>query len=66
MEGGEEVKEDGGSDLYIQTFAQMMTMVIKDRVKIKPIMLNYIFSVWRAEYFTSLRNDYSSPLDAET
>ena len=45
MEGGEEVKEDGGSDLYIQTFAQMMTMVIKDRVKIKPIMLNYIFSV---------------------
>ena len=46
MEGGEEVKEDGGSDLYIQTFAQMMTMVIKDRVKIKPIMLNYIFSVW--------------------
>ena len=37
VEGGEEVKEDGGSDLYIQTFAQMMTMVIKDRVKIKPI-----------------------------
>ena len=34
VEGGEEVKEDGGSDLYIQTFAQMMTMVIKDRVKI--------------------------------